>query len=100
MSEGEKRYSFFQNKPCEYFPCHKTDSPETFNCLFCYCPLYALDELCGGDFRRAKNGVKDCSACMHPHEKENYGKVIARFSEITEMMKRNRRIRNLEDSKE
>lgn len=33
-------YRFFQNKECEYFPCHKTENEEEFNCLFCYCPLY------------------------------------------------------------
>ena len=41
---SEKHYSFFQNRECEYFPCHKGADPETFNCLFCYCPLYALEE--------------------------------------------------------
>ena len=34
-------YDFFQNKQCEYFPCHETDDEEGFSCLFCYCPLYA-----------------------------------------------------------
>ena len=34
----ECHYSFFQHKECEFFPCHKTDHPEDFNCLFCYCP--------------------------------------------------------------
>ena len=38
----ERHYAFFQNTDCEYFPCHKTAHPERFNCLFCYCPLYAL----------------------------------------------------------
>ena len=38
----ECHYSFFQHKECEFFPCHPTDHPEDFNCLFCYCPLYAL----------------------------------------------------------
>lgn len=38
----ECRYSFFQHTQCEFFPCHKTAKPEDFNCLFCYCPLYAL----------------------------------------------------------
>lgn len=45
MSE---HYKFFQNRECEYFPCHKTNDPEHFNCLFCFCPLYALGERCGG----------------------------------------------------
>ncbi len=39
MSEN---YKFFNHKNCEYFPCHKTNKPDEFNCLFCYCPLYAL----------------------------------------------------------
>ena len=38
----DKHYAFFQNTACEYFPCHETKFPERFNCLFCYCPLYAL----------------------------------------------------------
>ena len=26
-------YDFFQNKECEYFPCHAGADPENFNCL-------------------------------------------------------------------
>ena len=37
----EKHYDFFQNKLCEFYPCHPGADPETFSCLFCYCPLYA-----------------------------------------------------------
>ena len=40
-----KHYSFFQNTQCEYFPCHKTDKPEDFNCIFCYCLIFLHD--CG-----------------------------------------------------
>ena len=39
---GGRNYSFMQNRDCEYFPCHAGVSEEDFNCLFCYCPLYAL----------------------------------------------------------
>ena len=42
----ERHYAFFQNRDCEYFPCHETKHPEDFNCLFCYCPLYALGRGC------------------------------------------------------
>ena len=49
-----KHYSYFSNKECEYFPCHKGADPENFNCLFCYCPLYALGDKCGGDLRTAR----------------------------------------------
>ena len=33
-------FSFFSNKECEYFPCHKNVNVNTFNCIFCFCPLY------------------------------------------------------------
>ena len=46
-----KHYAFFSNKECEYFPCHAGADPENFNCLFCYCPLYALGDKCGGNFQ-------------------------------------------------
>ena len=45
-----RHYMFFQNKECEMFPCHTGVPEESFNCLFCYCPLYALGEACGGSF--------------------------------------------------
>ncbi len=64
-------YSYFQNKSCEYFPCHKTDS-DCFNCLFCYCPLYFMENDCGGSYRLLADGTKDCSACLIPHLPEGY----------------------------
>ena len=57
----ERHYAFFQNRDCEYFPCHATKHPEDFNCLFCYCPLYALGRGCGGNFRYTEAGIKDLS---------------------------------------
>ena len=53
-----KHYAFFSNKECEYFPCHAGADPENFNCLFCYCPLYALGDKCGGNFRMTETGIK------------------------------------------
>lgn len=84
----DKHYSFFQNRDCEYFPCHQTAKPEEFNCLFCWCPLYALGEACGGNFSYTKSGVKDCSNCMVPHVKGNYGKIMDRFSEVAKLAAR------------
>ena len=78
-------YKFFQNKACEYFPCHQGADPERFNCLFCFCPLYALGEKCGGNFRYTENGIKDCSGCRVPHVPENYDKICGRFAEIAEL---------------
>ncbi len=40
----DKNYSFFQHRKCEYFPCHPIGDENDFNCLFCYCPLYALGD--------------------------------------------------------
>ena len=42
-------FAFFQNRDCAFFPCHETERPDQFNCLFCYCPLYALGRGCGGN---------------------------------------------------
>ena len=80
----EYSYRFFENKDCKYFPCHK--GLADFNCLFCYCPLYALGRGCGGNFRYTENGIKDCSGCLFPHRRENYDRVIARFMEIVKKM--------------
>ena len=80
-------YAFFQNRECEFFPCHKGADPENFNCLFCYCPLYALGKKCGGNCSFTESGIKDCSGCLVPHRRENYGRIIARFGELCEMIK-------------
>lgn len=69
-------YKFFCNRECEFFPCHKVENTEEFNCLFCYCPLYTLGKDCGGNPVFLENGVKDCSNCTFPHKKQNYEKVI------------------------
>lgn len=84
----DRHYAFFQNRECEYFPCHETDAPERFNCLFCFCPLYALGRRCGGDFRYNEKGNKDCTRCMVPHIPENYARVTGRFREIMALVKR------------
>jgi len=63
-------YKYFENKECEYYPCHDFEHQ---NCLFCFCPLYMFD--CGQD-AIINNGIKDCSQCTFPHDKENYDKII------------------------
>ena len=75
-------YKFFNHKDCEFFPCHPTKDPDNFNCLFCYCPLYALGEDCGGNFKYTEGGFKDCSKCKFPHKRESYEKIIERYSDI------------------
>ena len=80
-------YRFFNNNKCEYFPCHKTNDPENFNCLFCYCPLYALKDKCGGNFRYTEKGIKDCTNCTLPHKRDNYDYIIGKFLDIVEITK-------------
>ena len=81
-------YDFFQNSACEFFPCHECADPETFSCLFCYCPLYALGDSCGGNFTYTKEGIKDCSNCLIPHRRENYDRVMEKMKAVIELAKR------------
>ena len=81
-------YDFFQNSACEYFPCHKVSDCCDFSCLFCYCPLYALGRKCGGNCRYNEKGNKVCKDCTFPHHKDNYMKVISRYSEIMSVARR------------
>lgn len=83
-----EHYKFVQNKECEYFPCHEGVSCESFSCLFCYCPLYALGDKCGGSFTYTKNGIKDCSRCTKPHHLENYDKIMEKMGEVMELAKK------------
>ncbi|MDE6312645.1 MAG: cysteine-rich small domain-containing protein [Lachnospiraceae bacterium] len=83
-----EHYKFFQNRECEYFPCHDMEHLEEFNCLFCYCPLYGLKDQCGGNFRYTKKGVKDCSHCLLPHGKCGYEHVMGHIKGVLELGER------------
>jgi len=93
--DGTKRpnsYRFINNRDCQFFPCHPTDDPDNFNCLFCYCPLYALGDKCGGNFKYInKYGyvLKDCSDCKIPHIPENYEYITGKYEEIRELAAEN-----------
>lgn len=79
-SEIKVRHSsYFCNDKCEYFPCHKLPK-EKFSCLFCYCPLYDVED-CGGTYTYTDKGIKNCMDCTFPHERENYPKVIKKLKE-------------------
>ena len=82
----DKHYAKFINRDCEFFPCHGGVPEETFNCLFCYCPLYALGKDCGGAYHYTEKGIKDCSGCAFPHHADNYAEVIRRLSGLYGMM--------------
>ncbi len=81
-------YDFYQNKACEYFPCHKCADTESFSCLFCFCPLYALGDRCGGSFTYTETGIKDCSDCLKPHRRENYDKIMVKMADVMELAKK------------
>ena len=83
-----RHYAFFSHKKCEAFPCHGGIPEEDFNCLFCYCPLYALGEGCGGNYTYLPSGIKDCSNCTFPHHRESYDVIIARYAEIMELARK------------
>ena len=80
-------HSYFANKECPYYPCHKTADENEFNCLFCYCPLYALGRKCGGACTYDKDGVKDCSRCAFPHRRQNYEAITERYKDILALVR-------------
>ncbi|HHX03379.1 MAG TPA: metal-binding protein [Tissierellia bacterium] len=82
MSQStDKKAYYFSHTECEYFPCHETQNPEEFNCLFCFCPLYILGDQCGGNFTYTEKGIKNCVNCLLPHRKKGYFYVISKLQE-------------------
>ena len=83
-------YRFFQNRECEFFPCHEVQDEAAFNCLCCYCPLY-LDDNCIGSPEYIITGrgqrIKDCSSCLVVHSPEMYDKVIAHLRRQDEIIR-------------
>ena len=69
-------HRFFENKSCRYFPCHSVSGD--FNCLFCYCPLYHMENCPGNPRYTEKSGkrIKVCTDCGFPHKPENYDRVV------------------------
>ena len=72
----DNSYRFFENKECQYHPCHK--EIDHLNCLFCYCPLYSLEH-CPGEYKYIESKgkrIKECTDCTFPHKAENYDAII------------------------
>ncbi|MCI9648401.1 cysteine-rich small domain-containing protein [Oscillibacter sp.] len=86
----DKHYSHFSHRSCEFFPCHQGVDADSFNCLFCYCPLYLMGDQCGGRFTYTDSGVKDCTSCTIPHRPENYGYITQKLSEAAARQSRKR----------
>lgn len=76
----ENSYKFFENRDCKYFPCHK--GLENFNCLFCFCPMYMMEDCLGNPnyITVGDKKIKDCSNCVFPHVPENYEKIMEKLS--------------------
>ena len=72
----ENSYKYFENKKCKYFPCHKYNGD--FNCMFCFCPMYKLDNCPGNPsyIERGDKNIMDCSNCVFPHIPDNYDKIM------------------------
>ncbi|MDO4961744.1 MAG: cysteine-rich small domain-containing protein [Eubacteriales bacterium] len=73
----ENSSKYFENRACSYYPCHK--GTDELNCLFCYCPLYNIENCPGSPKWMEKNGgrLKVCTDCVFPHRAENYDKIMA-----------------------
>jgi hypothetical protein len=48
--------------------------------MFCYCPLYFLEE-CGGN-HFDNNGIKDCTNCLIPHSPKGYDYINGKIMEV------------------
>ncbi len=82
----DNSYRFFKNSDCQYFPCHKVGNEEMFNCLFCYCPLYFLED-CGGNYT-TKDGIKNCINCVIPHSPKGYDYINKKIKEHNEKLRK------------
>lgn len=71
---------WFRNDDCEYYPCHIGIDHDSFSCKYCFCILFHIDD-CGGKFSILPNGMKDCSDCKFPHQKENNDIIINKIRE-------------------
>ena len=91
MKEGtnvREQYKSFTHEKCEFYPCHKIGEGKKLNCLFCYCPLYALKESCEGNFKYVEGGIKDCSDCLIPHSQNGYDYIMKKISGLIEIAKK------------
>ncbi|RKM59758.1 ATP-binding cassette domain-containing protein [Butyrivibrio sp. CB08] len=77
--DGGRHSGYFVNRACEFYPCH--DVPDDkFSCMFCYCPLFDVED-CGGEYFMTDKGVKNCRNCTFVHYRDNYTNVIKKLKE-------------------
>jgi len=79
--DNNASYKFFENKDCEFHPCHK--GLDEINCLFCFCPFYLRTNCPGNPSFKEKDGriIKVCTDCIFPHKRENYDRIIEALKE-------------------
>jgi len=73
----DNSFRFFENRDCEYYPCHK--DVDDLNCLFCFCPFYFWEECPGRNEHIIKpdgRRIKNCSKCSFPHFPENRDRIM------------------------
>lgn len=63
-------FKFYQNNQCEYFPCHNIEKSEEkdFNCLFCYYPLYLIED-CGGNYKYLDTIINKLTKLIYNNKK-------------------------------
>lgn len=76
---------FFCNRDCRFFPCHETKDEENFNCMYCFCPLYALGDKCGGNYTYTEKGIKSCENCDIPHSEGAEEHISKKLAEVIKM---------------
>jgi Zn-finger protein len=47
-----------------------------------------LGDRCGGNFTYTQEGIKDCSACLRPHKRENYNAIQKQMGAVLELAKK------------
>ena len=76
-------HKFFSNHDCKYFPCHRLPDRDSFNCMFCYCPLYLFGDKCCGNFQyTGAKRIKNCADCHFPHVPENYDIIVSKLKDM------------------
>ena len=87
MNNFVQSSNYFENRKCEYFPCHKNINPDIqgFNCQFCRCPYYnaiVCPGLVDGSVKKIQirdGEYKDCTECLFPHMYSNREKLASTF---------------------
>ncbi|WP_432490175.1 cysteine-rich small domain-containing protein [Flavonifractor plautii] len=76
-----RTFSFSSNKAWERYPCRSMqkgwNSAACSAIVRCICWAERAEML-----HHLENGVKDCSKCLIPHQRDNYGYLAGRFQEI------------------